>query len=1134
MKKLEFELWKPYFWNNKMNKFDGVKFENLVAELLALEYPPVRPGEIWQRTELSWDGKRDFYQFFTEDGKSLLRWAECKAYQKSITFNILAPTLIMSTLHNTNEVIFFSYSPLNREAVRELQQFSTVNHKRIRIYDDERLEQLVFRYKDHASFHFSTFFPDVDCSLPEDTRSFPISYEADAYIYRQNASYRMEELKKLKLRVNELFELRISLANRTLDEQQITLEFDMMQNDIYRFLDAENRNLHVVKKITLQGGEAVAIPFPFKITGFAQRVFLPEFFFTCGGQSCSYALGSFGGSWLLETPYLGDMEQFKDFSEATMCRYETVCAVFGPSGVGKTRHLREVQGLRLMVGRKCLWSDSVHADGNARVWLKQVLSRLYALPLIRVDAYEAGDFPNVETRIVTDILYDTNFRLGTDQLEQISMVILKALKDQDTLLIVDNVQDFDHDVVYILNRMFNLISDAPGAHLLLSFNTDLLYRQETAAALLRRLKQLAQNDQDHYRLCQIKGLREGDDELFIRSCFSNHFITHSDSALAWRPILRQIADSAGRNPLYLEQLLLYLCENSILKAENGHLYVFDNYALPVYLDNLPASTQELLDRRWGLLRKNSGLPRAKLEQVLRFLCFFGELPQRLIQELALDEDAIDLLIEAGFLRQDTGLTFYHPLVEKYFQKKYAALTQGETKLCLKVLETGEFKEEHPGQFYICLLQCRRLSAERANAAIDTLISGKVPTPLIQAYGNTLFAALSGSEGLPVGSTEKLLHFYMTYGEQQKLYMPLAEALKIYATVYENYLAKFPEFRCFGENYFRFVREYMDALLTEHHSAEVVQLGETLVNNLGEYTFVSPTGEQQAKASLYNRMHVAYDRLEPPVAGVPDSPHAKDLLLEALDISYQIKNPNGIIQNEIDFGYIFYLFGGPAESAAEHWQLAYATWKDSAAAVPLWEGGVCYHKALAHTLLHQWEDAKQALEQVFHFHNRTLHNPYFYVKALTLHALLLLIAEEPFEEVLYAVNEAEDACTESGFIGVFPVCSYIRALAYDHLSGDLEIAADYYEKALTQYIGRCEHPREEERSLTVMLSLALALRKIREHVSCAAVARLKSRIVAGKLLRILESDGPEWQTICDEPVPKGLLYLEDKGINYPCL
>ena len=1131
MKRLKLELWKHYFWNYDKDKFDGVKFENLVAVLLTLEYPPAGHGETWHRTELSWDGKRDFYQRFTENGRQLLRWAECKAYQKPLSLNILAPTLIMSTLHNTDEVIFFSYSHLNREAIRGLQQFAQVNHKRIRIYDDERLEQLIFRYQEHADFPFSTFFPGVESCAPENAHCFPVLYEASAYIYRQNASYHMEEMKKLKLRVNELFELRIFFINQTLDEQQITVEFDMTQNGIHRFLDAENRSLHVVKKVTLQGGEAVSLPFPFKITGFAQKIGLPEFLFTCAGKTRSYSPGSFVGSWLLETPYFGDMEQLGSFSKATMYHYETVCAVYGPSGAGKTRYLHEMQGQRLMAGKKCLWTDSVHADGNTMVWLKQVLSNLYALPLIRIDAYET--FPDVENRIVADILYNPNFRIENTPPEQLASVILQALKDRDILLVVDNVQDFDSDTAYILNQILNLISDAPGAHLLLSFNTDLLYRQETAAALLRRLKQLAQSDRQHYFLRQIEGLREGDDELFIRSCFSDHYSIQDSSSLAWRPILRQIAVSTRRNPLYLEQFLLYLCENSVLKAEADHLYVFDNHSLPEYLTSLPASIQELLDRRWRLLRKNADLLRAKMEQVLRFLCFFGELRQNLILELALDEESIELLIDAGFLRQETGLTFYHPLIEKYFRKKYAALTKRESQMCLKALDDSGMKNEHPGQFYICLLRRRPLSAERIDAAIDALISGKVPTPLIQMYGDALFAALSSEKGIPMGSTKKLLRFYIAYGAQKKRNSSLPEALNVYTAVYEKYLARFPEFRCFGEDYFQFINEYMNALLTEHRSAAVAELGETLIVRLGDYSFASPEGAQKAKASLYNRMHVAYDRLEPAAVGVPDSPRANALLLEALKISYQINNPDGIIQNEIDYGYIFYLFGGPAEQAARHWQSAYTVWKEHAETVPLWGGGVYYHKALSHTVLHQWEEAEQAVQQVFCYHNRTLNNPYFYVKALTLHALLLLIAEESFEEVLYAVNEAEDACSESGFKGIFPVCSYIRALAYDHLTEDREVAADYYEKALTQYIDRCEHPREEERNLTTLLALAVSLRKIREHVRCAAADRLKSRKAAEKILRVLEADGPAWQAIRSEPTPKGLLYLEEKGINYPC-
>lgn len=1134
MKQLKLDFWKDYFWDHKFDKFDGVKFEDLVAELLVIEYPPVHLDETWKRTEKSWDGKRDFFQLYTENGKELMRWAECKAYQNAITFNILAPTLIMSTLRDTNEVIFFSYSPLNREAVRALQEFAMVNGKRVRVYDDERLEQLIFRHKDHAAFRFSTFFPRFGEDVCGNTNHFPINSSADAYIYQKNVSYHIGTLKKQKLRINELFELRICLSNQTLEEQRVRLEFDMSRNNIYQFLDAEDRSLHIIKEITLQGGEVVSVPFPFKVTGFSKQIHLPLLNIVCGGQHCSCDLGFFLGSWLLETPYFGDMEQFAAFSAATTCCYETVCTVFGPSGAGKSRYLREMQGHRMMIGKKCIWSDAAHTNGKVITWLKQLLSKLYALPLIHVEAYAESDFPDVEARIITDVLYDTDFHLSETQLEHLSAVILKALVDQDVLLIVDNVQDFDDDTIRILNHMISLLAGAPGAHLLLSFNTDLLYKQEIASALLLRLKQLARDDGDHYFLHHIQGLRKCDETLFIRSCFLSRTAVQDDSTLVWQPILKQIADLAEGNPLYLEQLLLHLCENSILKIESGHLYVFDNHSLPRHLASVPTSIQELLDKRWIMLRKSVGSIRAKVEEVLRFLCFFGVLPSEMIQELSLEESAIDVLVEAGFLRHENGLTFYHSLVEKYFRKKYPSLLQREMKQCVQVLDVNGLREEFPGQFYLCLLRYRSSSAKRIDAAIDTLISGKVPAPLNQPYSQALFGVLKRNPRLMTQSTKRILQFFIAYGEQKKRDLPLSEVLKNYSDIYHSYLQQFSDFRQFGEYYFRFAKEYLNALLSEHQNTAAAKLGETLLASISEYTFASSLGLQRAKAMLYNRMHVAYDRLEPSKAGVPDSPHAQELLKKALDISRRINDPDRIIQNEIDFGYVFYLFGGSAQAAAEHWQSAHKIWISNAEAVPLWEGGVYYHKALAHTILHQWKDAESSLEQVFRFHNKTLHNPYFYVKALTLRALLLLISREAFRTVLNAVNEAEDACTESGYIGIFPFCSHIRALAYDLLLGNQTVAADYYEKALTQHINRCEQKYEEERNLNSMLTLALALRRTKGRTRCAAVTQLKSRTAERELTSVLESDDSEWKSICQKPAPRGLLYLEEVGINYPCL
>src|SRR5436853_1309263 len=129
------EHWKSF--EKPDGRFDGVKFEKLVATLL----PRIYPGE-WTPTKYSWDGKKDFYQQSGEER----RWAECKAHKEPISINVVSPTLIMALIDNAKVILLFSYSRINKNARLYLGQFGALTSRTIRVYDDETLEELILRH----------------------------------------------------------------------------------------------------------------------------------------------------------------------------------------------------------------------------------------------------------------------------------------------------------------------------------------------------------------------------------------------------------------------------------------------------------------------------------------------------------------------------------------------------------------------------------------------------------------------------------------------------------------------------------------------------------------------------------------------------------------------------------------------------------------------------------------------------------------------------------------------------------------------------------------------------------------------------------------------------------------------------
>ena len=133
----------------------GILFEDLIEKLIIAMFP----NEVWRRTAESHDGKRDFVypaETYLEEQK----WAECKNYNSNLSLNIIAPTLIMGAIENIECIFFFSYSPLNNNAIEGLLRYSKTKKITVKIFDGNLLESLICRY--HTTNSIAEFFPNTD------------------------------------------------------------------------------------------------------------------------------------------------------------------------------------------------------------------------------------------------------------------------------------------------------------------------------------------------------------------------------------------------------------------------------------------------------------------------------------------------------------------------------------------------------------------------------------------------------------------------------------------------------------------------------------------------------------------------------------------------------------------------------------------------------------------------------------------------------------------------------------------------------------------------------------------------------------------------------------------------------------
>ena len=194
----------------------GILFEDMIEKLLMAMFP----NEVWKRTDESHDGKRDFV-YPAEDYLREQKWAECKNYSSSLSINVIAPTLIMGAIENIEYIFFFSYSPLNDNAIEGLLRYSDIEKRDVKIYDGNLLESLICRY--HAMNGIGAFFPDTDFDKAyaalKKKRIRVIKLLQDLNGNRISSTHTFE--------LGELFNIRIMIQNLTWEPIDCKISFQV-------------------------------------------------------------------------------------------------------------------------------------------------------------------------------------------------------------------------------------------------------------------------------------------------------------------------------------------------------------------------------------------------------------------------------------------------------------------------------------------------------------------------------------------------------------------------------------------------------------------------------------------------------------------------------------------------------------------------------------------------------------------------------------------------------------------------------------------------------------------------------------------------------------------------------------------
>ena len=361
MKKLSKSYWDKFKVESKNgngSKYDGLKFENLINELLAVLY-----GKEWVRTGKSHDDNRDFWTLMeTEDGQNKL-WAECKNYRDKIALDILAPTLVMAQIYGVNTIIFFSRSQINTRAKNKILLYGEKTGKRIIFYDADILEDLIIN---NSSYLSPKYRPDQ--IIDEDVlqkENFEIFFFQDPILGTvisddEFISYRSA----IKIHYNEFFTLLFVIKNPTSDKMNISLSFSKENPDrfCFEYMDA---NIHSDNRewcrVELEKGEGKAIPLNLRPILFKSTMQLPRFDITIltaeGKNKLKSEIKKVKCTWVGQTKLIGSSYEkiLDDFEERLLNNRSFSCLLLsGTSGTGKSRILSEIIGKGLKQGYRIL------------------------------------------------------------------------------------------------------------------------------------------------------------------------------------------------------------------------------------------------------------------------------------------------------------------------------------------------------------------------------------------------------------------------------------------------------------------------------------------------------------------------------------------------------------------------------------------------------------------------------------------------------------------------------------------------------------------------------------------------------------------------------------------------------------
>jgi hypothetical protein len=1091
----------PHHWKSFQKPdggFDGVKFEELVATLL----PAIYPGK-WIRTKYSWDGKKDFYQQSGEER----RWAECKAYKKPISINIVSPTLIMALIDNAQVILLFSYSPINKNAALYLGQFATLTSRTIRVYDDEVLEELILR---HAQL--TQFFPEVShLELPalqkveahaRLSQDPDVEYQAEGVTEADN--------KDLYLSLLSTFSVDVLIQNRgtatdsvsgviTLEPDDLVQRYWLFNKDISRADPSVPFNLKSGESFfqrfyfrPLQSGTMAAPKVTVKVDGHEPHIL---------------HLDSVRVSSILAVQLIGRKQNaaLATFRHRVSARDKPIfCHLYGGSGTGKSRLLREFRDELLGRGFSIfVFNAENERNSSFDHFVKRLASAISKLPtldhVVRPSTADVGLGISESGQALLDLLYCDSSRPSSNPGRSIR-TILSLLASRKVAILVDNMQFLDGDTIELINTAISETTGAASRNVwVLSLNTEVVTSEMPAANLSSRLRSLAADDPDNSFAESVDGFSYEDARLYLDEALAGvPAETGQAFTVRYPDTADLIIDRAGTQPLFLEQTLQYAVDQGGLDRRGGRLVVTDIEKFHYAIDSLPGRIRELIAKRWNFVSAKLTSDSVLLVQSLAELV---SMPMAAIRSLGVQREDIFALVTLGIvdITESNEVRFHHRQHYLFFASLYRETTLSLAHRLLQLIGGPEYSDQYPFQLITLRDRTGELTDEHLHAIGEVIITKTImgaarlrATPLmLEIFNRPNLAMDPGTE----------LRVVNALCQEVKRHVAFENAAAAFERAYSVRLARRSRYLRHGEDYHRFVHDYANSFFALHRDGEALPLLESSLRDFATFQFSTEASRLLARGKLLNRLCVA-------LKTVHNLSAAERTVKESLAIAESIDDRRLVYKNYIDWGYIYHGFKKHNNDLILKWNGAIRTFEQNAgvdASILDERASYLLHSAELQILAGD-QGAIETIEEGIRYSRRTL-TPFHEVKLLLLRVVAELVSGtgENTQSLARWLDQAEDRAVATRAQRSYWVIFYTRAtLAWK--AGNNEQSVTHFLMALEQLAKILTDPRMEERHEPFFEDLAIHLRLASRPLSQDNLRLIRNARIQHLVQTILEMRG----------------------------